>query len=771
MSDGPHEVLVMDNEGCIKMQNVVIGMNQIESSVTSYSNATCRTSGDGSFVVTASLAQPIAGNVFTYAVDGLDTNTTGVFNNVPAGNYVVKITDSHNSCPEEQLAVVIGITIPSPTLENDTLVQPMVSGCPLLTGSYTVSADVVGAGPYSYTWRSSHTITPGTPSGNHVSATIASDGSCGTYYDTLIVTETLHHCVDTFTSSFITIATPPSIAVKAGLEANKDWGCGDGMFTPTAASFTVTDACNPSAVATVTAGTEVVNGCHHSNYWAAAYTNSCGMAAAGDTIRHAWLVTTKPTFDVMPVVTAVAKGSECKYTIPDLTDTVLPRTHGCEAAGLRVLSQNPASLEEFLQRSDKNDTIDVEVIVRDTCGDTAHAHVKVVIPQNKLTIETNLSTTSNTIDTSACTGYAVSTTVTVNNPRGTAHSVWSSIPTGFSRNDPTYPLALKPGNPDTTYHVVVTDGNGCTASADVHVALNPDPVITPVTGYDELEQSICEGKAIDTIKVKIENATYDPSSTIGSAAGVTVTVRHHDAAPDSVIITGKPEGTGTYSLATISNQAPVCDAKSVEVKFNVTDTIEPVIVTAVGGTSGKDTVCITSATSLTDTVMTIRETAGVDGDSWSWTVDGGTIMSGNNTREITVKWNSSGDKTVTVTVTHGALHCTSVKSKIIHVQPVPTIDVSTVVGGGDEVTICPNRDTLSFNTTLGGADGTATYTYTYGGDLTFAQVVHDSRDTATIPNVCGVDYRVGVTAMDNHGCSVTDSMTVHASDVTAPTFT
>ena len=771
VSDGPHEVLVMDNEGCIKMQNVVIGMNQIESSVTSYSNATCRTSGDGRFVVTASLAQPIAGNVFTYAVEGLDTNTTGVFNNVPAGNYVVKITDSHNSCPEEQLAVVIGVTIPSPTLLNDTLVQPMVSGCPLLTGSYAVSADVVGAGPYSYTWRSSHTITPGTPSGNHVSATIASDGSCGTYYDTLIVTETLHHCVDTFTSSFITIATPPSIDVKAGLDANKDWGCGDGMFTPTAASFTVTDACNPSAVATVTAGTEGVNGCHHSNTWTASYTNSCGMAAADATISHAWLVTTKPTFDAMPVVAAVAKGSDCAYTIPDLTDTVLPRTHGCEAAGLRVLSQNPASLEEYLQRSDKNDTINVRVVVRDTCGDTAHAYVQVVIPQNKLTIETNLSTTSNTIDTSACTGYAVATTVTVNNPSGTAHSVWSSTPAGFSRNDPTYPLALNPGTPDTTYHVVVTDANGCTATADVHVALNPDPVITPVTGYDELTQSICEGKEIDTIKVKIENATYDPSSTIGSAAGVTVAVHHHDAAPDTVIITGKPEGTGTYTLATISNQSPVCDAKSAEIKFNVTDTIEPVIVTAVGGTSGKDTVCITSSTSLTDTVMTIRETAGVDGDSWSWTVDGGTIVSGNDTREITVKWTSGGNKTVTVTVTHGALNCTSVKSKIIYVQPVPTIDVSSIAGGGDEVTICPNRDTLSFNTTLGGADGTATYSYTYGGDLTFAQVVHDSRDTATIPNVCGVDYRVGVTAMDNHGCSVTDSMTVHASDVMAPTFT
>ena len=765
---GSHEVLVMDNEGCIKMQHVDIGKNRIEASVTSYSNATCRTSGDGSFVVTASLAQPIAGNVFTYAVAGLDTNTTGVFNNVPAGNYVVVVTDSHRSCPKEELAVVIGITIPSPTLLNDTLVQPMVSGCPLLTGSYAVSADVVGAGPYSYTWRSSHTITPGTPSGNHVSATIASDGSCGTYYDTLIVTETSHHCVDTFASSFITISTPPTIAVKDGVDASKDWGCGDGRFTPTAASFTVTDACNPSAVATVTAGTEVEDGCHHSNYWAAAYTNSCGMVAQGDTIRHAWLVTDKPTFAAMPIVTAVAKGSDCSYTIPDLTDTVLPRTTGCENSSLRVIEQTPASLAEYLQLSNKNDTIDVTVVVRDTCGDTAHAHVQVVIPQNKLTISTNLSTTTNTIDTAACTGYTVATTATVSNPSGTAQSVWTSTPAGFSRTDPSYPLTL---NPDTSYHVVVTDANGCTASADVHVALNPDPVITPVTGYDNLEQDICQGKAIDTIKVKIENATYDPSSSIGSAAGVTVTVRHHDAAPDTVIITGKPEGTGTYSLATISNQSPVCDAKLAEIKFNVTDTIIPVIVTAVGGSSGRDTVCISSTASLTDTVMTIRETAGVAGDTWSWTFDGGTIMSGNDTREITVKWNSAGDKTMTVTVTHGTLNCTSVKKKIIHVQPVPTIDMSSIAGGGDEVTICPNRDTLSFNTTLGGADPLATYSYTYGGDLTFAQLENDSRDTATIPNVCGVDYRVGVTAMDNHGCSVTDSMTVHASDVTAPTFT
>ncbi len=773
VSDGPHTVMVMDNEGCIKTENVVIGMNQIAVSVTSRSNATCRTSADGSFTVAASLAQPIAGNVFTYNVTGLGSNNTGVFENVPAGTYTVVVSDSHNSCPVEELVVVIGITIPSPTLASDTLVQPIVSDCPLLTGGYALSADVEGAGPYTYAWRAGKdgspvTITPGSTAGGHVTASIVSDGSCGTYFDTLIVTETVHHCVDTFTSSFITIATPPTIAVRSGLDADKDWGCGDGRFTPTAASFTVTDACNPSAVALVTAGPEVVNGCHHSNYWAAAYTNSCGVAAQGDTIRHAWLVTTKPTFDAMPVVTAVALGSDCKYTIPDLTDTVLSRTTGCENSSLRVLEQSPASLAEYLQRSDRNDTIDVTVIVRDTCDDTAHAHVQVVIPQNNLTITTNLSTTTNTIDTAACDGYSVATSVTVSNPSGSSHSVWSSTPAGFSITDPSYPLAL---NPDTNYHVVVTDANGCTASADVNIALNPDPVITPVTGYDELEQSICEGKAIDTIKVKIENAIYDPSSTIGNVEGVAVTVRHHDAALDTVIITGKPKTTGTYSLATISNQIPVCDAKSSEIKFNVTDTIEPVIVTAVGGANGRDTVCITSSTSLTDTVMTIRETAGEAGDSWSWTVDGGTIMSGADTREITVKWTASGDKTVTVTVTHGALNCTSVKSKVIHVQTVPTVDVSTVVGGGDEVTICPNRDTLSFNTTLGGADGTATYTYDYGGDLSFAEVVNDSRDTASIPAECGVDYRVGVTVTDNHGCSVTDSMTVHALDNTAPAFT
>ena len=774
MDYGHHTVYVVDNSGCPRLENIDLAINEITGTVTEQHDAVCNGAADGSFTVKASTTQPIAGNEFTYTVAGLGSQSSAsddgvTFSGLPAGDYEVVITDRFNSC-EDTVTVTIGTTMPPITLLGNTLVQPMTTGCPLLEGNYTISADVNGTGPYSYQWLSSHTIIPGEVTGTHVTATIASDGSCGTYYDTLIVTETVHGCVDTFASSFVTVTTTPSLSVAAGVVRDKDWGCDElnERFTPDWNSFEVTDACNSSAKASVTPSSVTEDGCHRSKYWVASYTNSCGDAASNDTIFHSWLETGKPVFGAMPVVTAVAKGSECKYTMPDLTDTVLSRTTGCESGGLRVLSQTPASLDEYLQSNLKNDTIDVVVVVRDTCGDTAHAHVQVVIPQNQLTLLTNFSTTTTVIDTSACNGATVSTWLTVSNPSGTAHSVWSSSPAGFSATDPSYPIEL---GPDTNYHVVVGDDNGCTAEADVNIAINPDPVLTALSGYDHLEQSICEGKKIDTIKVELQNSVYDGGSTIGTAAGITVAVHHHDAAPDTVIITGTPTATGSYSLTALSNQSPACDPKSLDIIFNITDTIVPEIVAGVGGTE-RDTVCVTSPVSLTDTVMTIRETAGVDGDTWSWTVDGGTIMGGADTREITVKWTSAGDKTVAVTVSHGTLGCTSVKSKTIHVQAVPTVDMGSAAGGGDEITICPNRDTMSFYADLAGADGEALYTYTFGGDLTFVQQALDSRDTATaIPTDCGADYRVGVTVTDNHGCSASDSMTVHAIDNTPPTVT
>ncbi|MBQ3580828.1 MAG: gliding motility-associated C-terminal domain-containing protein [Bacteroidales bacterium] len=772
---GSHQVLVVDKDGCWRKEQVNIGINEITGTLASYHNAICDGEANGDFTVTATTTQTVDGNVFTFAAPGLDTNTTGVFTSVPAGNYQVIITDTYGSC-SDTVDVPITSTVPAITLVGDTLVQPTQNlGCPLPAGEdYVITATIEGTGPFTHEWHSDHSFVSKTSSGTTATARIRSTGACDSFTDTLIVTETTHNCTARFPSSFITVASTPSIALATGVEADKDWGCDatHERFEPTAANFVVTDACNLSATATVTHGTEEVNGCHHSNWWAASYTNSCGTSATPDTIKHAWLVTDKPTFSAMPIVTAVAKNGDCKYLIPDLKDTVLPRTSGCENSSLCVIEQTPASLAEYLQRADRNDTIDVTVVVRDTCGDTAHAHVQVIIPQNKLTIATNLSTTSNTIDTSACNGYGVSTTVTVNNPSGTAHSVWTSTPAGFSSTDPTYPLSLKPGTPDTTYQVVVTDGNGCTDTAKVHISLNPDPVLSQATGSGDYEQDVCLGQSITPIKVKLENSTYDPTSEIASASGISVVVNHHDDAPDTLIISGTPTATGSYAVNAISNQSPVCDSKNITVTFNVTDTIVPVIVTEVGGVANRDTVCITSATSLTDTVMIIRETAGESGDSWSWTVDGGSIISGNDTREITVKWTSDGDKTVTVTVTHSTLNCTSVKSKHIHVQAVPTLDMGSYAGGGDEVTICPNRDTLSFTAAVSGAVQPGGYTYQFGGQLDFGTSPNGTNsDTAAVPFACGVDYRVGVTATDNRGCSVTDSMTVHAVDVTAPTFT
>jgi Secretion system C-terminal sorting domain len=91
------------------------------------------------------------------------------------------------------------------------------------------------------------------------------------------------------------VAVRPSISANS---ANRDLGCNPTVIAP---SFTVSDACNSSAVPVVSTPGIISNGCGRSQTWTARYTNSCGLAATNVSTTFTWNVATPPRISTSSV--------------------------------------------------------------------------------------------------------------------------------------------------------------------------------------------------------------------------------------------------------------------------------------------------------------------------------------------------------------------------------------------------------------------------------------------------------------------------------------
>jgi len=143
--------------------------------------------------------------------------------------------------------------------------------------------------------------------------------------------------------------------------------------------------------------------------------------------------------------------------------------------------------------------------------------------------------------------------------------------------------------------------------------------------------------------------------TAGSTGGLTYTYWTNLAATASLASPAAVAASGTYYIK--GTALPGCfDVQAVTVTINALPT--PVI-------SGLSAVCAT-ATGVT------YSTPNVGGNTYSWTVSGGTIASGAGTNSITVDWAAAGSGTVQLTETISATGCavtTSPYSVTINVIP------------------------------------------------------------------------------------------------------
>ncbi|QSE96723.1 PKD-like domain-containing protein [Fulvivirga lutea] len=224
--------------------------------------------------------------------------------------------------------------------------------------------------------------------------------------------------------------------------------------------------------------------------------------------------------------------------------------------------------------------------------------------------------------------------------------------------------------------VQTTTATGCFGSASQAVTVNAIPSPT-VSG----DNDVCDGNvAVYTTQAGQSNYVWSVS------AGGTIT----------------SGGTGTDNTATVTwstvgaqsvsvnyDNASGCDALSATT-YNVT--VNPNPVPSI--TPSATTVCVGDA-------GTTYSVPAVGGDTYNWTVVGGTITAGTGTNSITVTWNTAGAGSVSVVQTTTATGCFGSASQAVTVNAIPTLSVSPLAES-----ICDGGTTnIALSTPNGAGDG------------------------------------------------------------------
>lgn len=187
----------------------------------------------------------------------------------------------------------------------------------------------------------------------------------------------------------------------------------------------------------------------------------------------------------------------------------------------------------------------------------------------------------------------------------------------------------------TTYYVSIFNGTCETGRVAVTATINASP--TPTISGTSLA---CTSTTV----------TYNAGSTgntyVWAVTGGTITA---GAGTASVTIQW---GTGTVGKITLDESIGGCTVQAVS---NIS--IKPVPTPAIVGITGN---CIAEQASYT--------TANVAGNTYTWTITGGTIASGQGTNTVNVTWNATGAKTVKVDESNGA--CSVPASANVNPNPV-----------------------------------------------------------------------------------------------------
>jgi len=280
------------------------------------------------------------------------------------------------------------------------------------------------------------------------------------------------------------------------------------------------------------------------------------------------------------------------------------------------------------------------------------------------------------------------------------------------------------GNYTLTYKV--TDTKQCSAEGTMQVTVEDGPSVN--AGPDD---EICEGNTYTVSQASVTNGTVlwteNGAGSISNATTITPTYNPAGGETGSVTLTVKATGTGACSV--------------VEVNDNMILKINPNPVPTI---TGPNKTCLNS----TETYTT---EAGMTG--YTWGVNDGTILSGNGTNTVQVKWTGTAAPSINVTYTNGngcSAGSPTILSVTVHNLPNPDLSINN-----DEV--CQNTDLSLDGNPQGGSGTYVSHLWTNSGAV---YLDHDNIQQPTFnSNVTGT-YSLTYTVKDDNGCEGSDNMTI-----------
>ncbi len=749
---------------------------------------------------------------FEYMIVGVDTNSTGIFNGLPAGDYTVLVLDDVN-CP-----LSIGLTINEP--EEIVTTEVLINNAACnggSDGSVTVSV-TGGTGPYAFSWSNTQTdsIATGLPVGEYY-VTVADANGCS-IIDTVNV---IQPPVMSLTSEFDSVSCngnadgTATVLVAGGVEpymyqwdanasnqtASTAFGLAGGVYTVTVSDqnnctseIDIDVVENPAIMLTIS-GTDVscFNGVD----------GTATVMATGGTGSYTYLwndlgmQTTTTAIDLQEGLTTVlVTDSDGCFATAEITlnePTALDVSNLSSDAlcagsndGQITLITNGGTYPYSYEWSNDiafTDSTRIDLLADDysitvTDGNGCSEILNITIGEP---VGIDLSFTPNDAN---CNG-AIDGSASVNPSGGTSPYTyqWDA-----NANNQTDQLALNLGA--GTYFVTVTDGNACTSVSSVNID-DPDLLTLSNTSDDVL----CFGNSTGAIDLSVNGGTMpysydwtgpnaytsnmeDISSIFSGTYDVLVTDANNCTADLSVNINQPSTGI----MSTISEPDSICfSAGNGTVNVNVgggtgpftyewsnnemTSTISSldggmyiVTITDSGNCTFIDTAFVVEEGEIT---ITLSQTGTLchDGSDGSATIE--SIFIGNNAAPITdfdLIWNVGGQTSATATTLTGgqtytvtvtnSMGCTGVESILI--------DNPDEIGSRiDEVVDVNCFDGTDGKTTAQGEGGVAPYTYQW-------DAAANDQTTASATGLTAGSYVVTIT--DSNGCFTTISTVISQPD-------
>jgi gliding motility-associated-like protein len=274
-------------------------------------------------------------------------------------------------------------------------------------------------------------------------------------------------------------------------------------------------------------------------------------------------------------------------------------------------------------------------------------------------------------------------------------------------------------------------------------------------------EGTCTGQANSTVTVGSANAafTLNPSANVCTSGNVTATLS--SAVSGTALYTWNFNGANVTSGTTggpYSINWSTAGSKTVTLKVTdngCSDSTAVPITISNGATAG---ISFSPTSGCVNSPVTISFTGSASGSAiYTWSFNGGTIMSGSNGGPYSIDWNSPGTKTVFVTVTDGG--CSAQSSNTITINAASAafaLSPSTSACTGQNVTA-----TLS-----SAVSGSATYNWNFNG----ANVVSGTTGGPYTINWPSAGPETVSLIVNENGCADTVSHTITIGNASTPAF-